>query len=29
MLALKLSHLTNVPIEAIVEWPPRYEISGR
>jgi len=26
-LALKLSHITNVPIEAIVEWPPVYEIS--
>lgn len=28
-LALKLSDLTNVPIENIVEWPPKYEATGR
>lgn len=26
-LALKLSDLTNVPIENIVGWPPKYEKS--
>lgn len=24
-LALKLSKITNVPIETIAEWPPEYE----
>lgn len=24
-LALKLCHVTNVPLENIVEWPPVYE----
>jgi len=28
-LGLRLSHLTNVPLENIVEWPPKYEESGR
>lgn len=26
-LALKISKLTNVPIETICEWPPEYEES--
>lgn len=28
-LALKLSDITNVPIENIVEWPPKYEEIGQ
>ncbi len=27
-LALKLSHVTNVPIETIADWPPKYEKSA-
>lgn len=28
-VALKLSDITNVPIENIVEWPPKYEEIGQ
>lgn len=27
-LALKISKITNVPLEAIVEWPAEYEKSA-
>jgi len=29
VLAMKLSHHTNVPIESIVGWPPEYEEIGQ
>lgn len=28
-VALKLSQITNVPIETIAEWPPKYEEAVR
>jgi plasmid maintenance system antidote protein VapI len=27
-LALKLSQVTNVPIEVIAEWPAEYDVSA-